>query len=133
MAKYILIVDDEREILNSMEFLLRFLLQEEAPDKPGAEEIRILTASSGEEALEIFKQNPPEGFCAVITDITMLPGISGIELSREIRKSCPSLKIVFISGYLEPETKDEIRKIGGVTIKKPFLMADIWAAIEDCL
>jgi CheY-like chemotaxis protein len=60
---------------------------------------KVLTASSGEEALNIcqsFKNN----IQLAVVDVVM-PGISGKQLSDEILKIYPEIKILFISGYTD--------------------------------
>jgi PAS domain S-box-containing protein len=51
--------------------------------------------SSAEAALDFL---PAEAFDVLLTDIG-LPGKSGVELAREAVNACPSLRIIFSSGY----------------------------------
>jgi len=51
----------------------------------------------GGQALALIKADP-QAFSLVFTDIVM-PGISGIELGREIRRVAPALPVVLTSGY----------------------------------
>ena len=67
----LLIIDDEVHILE----LLRYNLESSGYD--------VVQAESGEEALEKLKKIKVDG---VILDL-MLPGIDGIEVLRQIRKS----------------------------------------------
>jgi CheY-like chemotaxis protein len=59
----------------------------------------IVEASSGEEALELLGQTPPD---LLLTD-HLMPGINGVELAKEARARIPSLPILIISGYAELE------------------------------
>src|SRR5689334_420666 len=58
---------------------------------------RVLTASSGEEALELFA---PQKFDLVITDFKMAR-LDGRELIARLRKKAPDLPVILISGYVD--------------------------------
>lgn len=57
-------------------------------------------AESGEQALEIMKEGPPQ---LVLTDISM-PGMDGYELCRILKKNeeTSSIPVVFISAFDDP-------------------------------
>ncbi len=63
----------------------------------GTEGYNVLTASSGEDGLEIFRQNPIE---LVIAD-HFLSGKSGTEIAREMKALKPEVPILIISAALE--------------------------------
>jgi CheY-like chemotaxis protein len=63
----------------------------------GSEGYSVLTAKSGEDGLEIFKQNPIE---LVIAD-HFLSGKSGTEIAREMKDLKPEVPILIISAALE--------------------------------
>ena len=71
MAKRILLVDDEPLILKG----LRFTLEQEGYE--------ILTAADGEEALQVFFDEPVD---LVLLDVT-LPKLDGIQVCQRIRES----------------------------------------------
>ncbi|MDY0040700.1 MAG: hybrid sensor histidine kinase/response regulator [Desulforhabdus sp.] len=55
----------------------------------------VFTASSGEEALGIFRlEHPP----IVLTDIKM-PGMDGVELLRKIKQESPDTEVIMITGH----------------------------------
>ncbi|MCA1744053.1 MAG: response regulator, partial [Desulfovibrionales bacterium] len=58
---------------------------------------QVLSAESGERALEIFKESPQE-IDLVIMDLNM-PGMGGKECARQIRSIDPSVKVLVASGY----------------------------------
>lgn len=101
----ILLVDDEQDIMNLLEKVLR---------QEGFQ--NILKATSGESAIEICRTEKPD---AIVLDI-MLPGIDGIEVCKKIREFsiCP---ILFLSSK-----SDDIDKILGLSsggddyVTKPF-------------
>ena len=78
----ILVVDDEPLILLIVAGFLQDLIAE------------CVEAESGEEALRHFQ---PGAFDLVITDKTM-PGMDGLDLTREIKKRHPSQRVLMISG-----------------------------------
>jgi CheY-like chemotaxis protein len=55
-------------------------------------------AANGEEALRLLAET--NGFDAVFSDV-VVPGMSGIELGREIQRRHPGLPVVLTSGYSE--------------------------------
>jgi len=65
---------------------------------------------SSVEALTDFRLNP-SAYAAVITDYTM-PGLTGIELIREIRSIRPGLPVILASGSSGPLSPDEVRAAG---------------------
>jgi len=82
----ILIIDDEPKIVNSMEKLMRQL-----PVSP----LQVYKAYSAADAISILQTDKIH---VVLSDIKM-PGISGLELQREIVKRWPLCKVVFLTGY----------------------------------
>lgn len=65
-------------------------------------------ASNGIEALELCRQYKPD---ILLTDI-MMPGLTGLELMKEVRSLLPDLKIVVISGYNDFEYAKTAVKYG---------------------
>jgi len=99
MNNTILVVDDEEAIRN---------LLERAFTKAG---YTVHSAESGEEALEILKQ---ENIQVMFLDLK-LPGMSGVELCTKIRKDKP---IALIAGFDDYFTK-------------PFELKVLFKAAED--
>lgn len=85
MNETILLVDDEQGIRTVMGLSLR---------DAG---YNVLTVPSGEEALELFAKRP---IPIVITDIKM-PGISGLELLKQIKSTAPETEVILISGHAD--------------------------------
>lgn len=82
----ILCVDDERNVLRALE---RIFLDDD---------YEILTASSGEEGLEIL--NGSEQVQVVISDFRM-PGMNGVEFLKEVFKTHPDTIRIVLSGYAD--------------------------------
>src|SRR5208282_1744193 len=92
----ILIVDDNREIRAILEEYLR----EEGYGAEGA--------GDGKEALEKHRDGP---FDLIITDLNM-PGMTGIELIRELVKDGNATEFIIITGYASLDTAIEAVKAG---------------------
>jgi two-component system invasion response regulator UvrY len=83
MPATILIVEDHEAVRRS----LRDWLAVEFP------QCRVIEAASGEQALALIQIESPR---LVIMDIS-LPGMSGIEATRQIRATLPSAQIVMLT------------------------------------
>lgn len=66
------------------------------------------TASSGQEAIEMFKEIRPE---IIMTDISM-PEMDGLELSKNIKAIDAGIKIVIITGFREFDYAKQAIRIG---------------------
>jgi len=83
MAEQILLVDDEEGIRKVLSIVL---------EDSGYE---VVTAKSGEEALDLFRETHPP---IVLTDIKM-PGMDGIEVLRRIKEQSPETEVIMITGH----------------------------------
>jgi CheY-like chemotaxis protein len=80
----------------------------------------VLVASSGGEALEIYRRAPDE-IRAILLDRTM-PGISGEEVLQEILSIRPDARILVVSGYSERSSEERFAGKGAAGyLQKPFL------------
>ncbi len=82
----ILCVDDEKNVLKALE---RLFLDDE---------YEILTASSGNEGLDILQKISP--IQVVISDYRM-PGMNGVEFLKEVCQSWPDTVRIVLSGYAD--------------------------------
>lgn len=88
------------------------------------------TAKDGYEAIEKVKK---ESYNIILTDIKM-PGLSGIDIFKEIRKINPDLPVLMITGYPRMETAVELMKLGAFTyISKPINLDALYREIEVAL
>src|SRR5207245_8026393 len=81
----VLIVDDEEEIRESIEMLLN------------SEGLFTDTAADGEEGLKKIEENL---YDAVLLDV-MLPGRSGMEVQKDIRRIDPTVLVVIMTEIYE--------------------------------
>lgn len=116
----LLIVDDEEMILK---------ICRNALEKKG---FSILSASDGEEAVSVFKNNSSDIQCVVL-DLKM-PRMDGISAFREIRKIKPDTRVILTSGYSETEATDLFADEGlDGFIQKPYQIRELIDEIGRCL
>jgi CheY-like chemotaxis protein len=75
---------------------------------------RVFTARSGEEALEMCATLR---FDLIVTDFRM-PAMDGIELIKKVRNSDSQVRIIMLSGFVEPLGLDEKSTGADVVIAK---------------
>lgn len=95
----LIIADDEKWIRAAIKALIPF-------EKLGLK--LSCEAGNGIEALELCRQHEPD---ILLTDI-MMPGLTGLELIKELRSLQPNLRIVIISGYNDFEYAKTAMKYG---------------------
>jgi two-component system, cell cycle sensor histidine kinase and response regulator CckA len=79
----LLLVDDDQAVRDVIASILR-RAGHDVTVAPGAQQAIAATQSAS--------------FDLLVTDVVM-PGMSGIELARELRQAAPSLKVLLLSGY----------------------------------
>jgi two-component system cell cycle sensor histidine kinase/response regulator CckA len=83
---------------------------------------KVTTASDGEQGLERVAEGTP--FDLVVSDVVM-PSMDGPAMARELRKSHPTLPVLFMSGYAEEQLRNEINIEEMHFIAKPFSVQEI--------
>jgi two-component system cell cycle sensor histidine kinase/response regulator CckA len=61
---------------------------------------RVLPASNGRQAMKIFSESARD--ISLLVADWMMPGMTGCELTEQLRHQKPGLKVLLISGYHEP-------------------------------
>lgn len=118
MAERLLVVDDE---LSMREFLEIMLSQEG---------YQVRTASTGEEGLKVYKQQEPD---LILTDVKM-PGMSGLDLIREVHALDPTLPIIAITAYAcADDAMRAVREGAYDYLSKPFHIDDLRIIINNAL
>ena len=116
--KSILLVDDDEAILQSMGMLLR------------QDDFAITTATSGEEAIELLKNNR---FDLVFTDLSM-SGLDGIQVLKEAKKTNPFTGVIILTGYGDMSSAIEALRLGADDyLLKPCKYEELVLRIERCL
>ncbi len=116
----VLLVDDER----SVRIVGKRMLQRMGFD--------VSLADSGDKAIEILRTGADRIACVVL-DLTM-PGMSGEETFRELRKIRPDLQIVLSSGYNQEEVLSRFsdQDVAGF-VQKPYQSSQMLAVIRQAL
>lgn len=78
----------------------------------------VLVAQDGKEALGIAKSSTAP-IHVLLTDVVM-PGMRGPELAERLKRICPQIKIVYMSGYLDYAEGDGEFLAGGSFLQKPY-------------
>jgi len=113
----ILVVDDEPQILRSLRTTL------------AAHDYDVHTAASGEEALTMLERRPPD---LVVLDLA-LPGISGLDVCRELRARSP-VPILILSARGDERDKVTALDAGADDyLTKPFGINELLARIRAAL
>jgi DNA-binding NtrC family response regulator len=105
----ILVVDDESGIRDSIRMIL----------KPNYD---VYTAANGSEALQCIQKDKID----IVTLDLRMPGLSGIEVLKEIKKSNADIEVIVVSAYGTPQDHQEaVRHGAGDFIIKPFNAPDL--------
>ena len=106
----ILLVDDDRDLLEMLLSIFR-----------RAGYTKLLTASSGPEALRAWKENQPD---LVVLDV-MMPGLDGFSVLKEIRRTS-RVPVLMLTARGEAEDRIEGLEIGADDyLPKPFLPREL--------
>ena len=115
---HVLIVDDEREILASLEDVLH------------DEGYRVERAESGETALQLVRTETPD---VVLVDVWM-PGIDGIKTLQAVKESNADIEVVVMSGHGNIETAVAATKLGAFNfIEKPLSIDAVLRIVDSAV
>ena len=111
----IMIVDDEPQVA---EVLAKSLTRQG---------YRTTVVHSGAEALRLIDTTTPD---ALFLDVSM-PGINGLEVLAEVRRTRPQLAVVVITGHATADEVEVVKRLGAVdVIPKPAALTHYHQAIE---
>ena len=126
MTVSLLVVDDEPDVHDVFKRPFRREL------KSGDYAMRF--ALSGEEALELLKQQGIEQEVMVILSDINMPGISGLELLQEAQRQWPELPVIMITAYGDSENRQKAQEAGASDfVTKPVDFDALKARITDIL
>ncbi|GAB6908637.1 hypothetical protein DESC_780011 [Desulfosarcina cetonica] len=116
-CRTVLLVDDEKMVLEVGKAILQRLGHQ------------VVTALSGEEAIEQFNQYR-EFIGCVVLDLTM-PGMDGKATFTALRELSPHLPIILASGLSVDQVMSQFESDSPASvIQKPYQIADLSAKIE---
>src|SRR5229473_3534871 len=120
-SETVLVVEDEDEVRSLASEFLR------------SAGYSVLTARDGVEALEV-SDRLGGSIQLLLTDVVM-PRMRGTELAQRLKACFPSLRVVYMSGYLEQDTCSGEILEKAIVLQKPFsrdtLIRQIGEAFED--
>ena len=112
----ILLVDDEPNVLESIQRQLR-------------NRFEVMTAQSGEEALEVLKTAGP--FTLIVSDMRM-PGMDGVQLLSRVKDMYPDTVRIMLTGNADQETAVAAANTGQIFrfLNKPCSTATLATALS---
>ncbi len=115
----ILVVDDEEDVLEMIHHILK---------RSGH---HVTTARNGAECLTKLRKGKPD---LVLLDIVM-PGMSGFDVHRKIRKYYSGMKVAFVSVLdVTPRKRKELMKDGILDyITKPFAPDELVSRVNSII
>ncbi len=116
----ILIVEDEKDLLQIMNTILR---------QYG---YRVIVAVDGKQALDLYREHSSD-INLVISDIIM-PEMNGLDLFAKISADDPEINYIFITGYAsEFIIRNHAARENTVLLQKPFKMNDLAEKVRELL
>jgi two-component system, cell cycle sensor histidine kinase and response regulator CckA len=116
----VLVADDEELMLEVMSIMI---------EENGG---KVLSASDGRAAVELFKQKQEE-VDLVVLDFSM-PKLNGYEACVAIKQLKPAAGVVLVSGLkMTPEVEDLVNKGQVAFLSKPFREAELLAKLNGLL
>ena len=114
----ILVVDDEKNI------------REVLADTLGDEGYEVITASSGEQALDSVREFSPE---VIFLDVWM-PGMDGIETLKAVKDASKESSVIMISGHSNIDTAVQATKLGAYDfLEKPLTTEKVLIVVRHAL
>ncbi|MDP2922931.1 MAG: response regulator [Candidatus Omnitrophota bacterium] len=118
MKKKVLVVDDDKEIVDFLEHFL------------GRLKLHVIKAICAKEALERYHRHHPD---CVFLDIQM-PDKDGLSVLKELKVLSPLLKVIMITAKDDKESQAKARKYGALDyITKPLDLSDLAQKVEKYL
>lgn len=89
----------------------------------------VLTAGSASEALRIYQEEFPQ---VIFTDYG-LPGISGLELAKDLKERNPAILVVLITGWNVDFSEHQLKSQGvDLLLRKPFRWQEVETVLSQC-
>ncbi len=88
---------------------------------------KVKEASTAQEALNILEEGPVD---ILLTDVG-LPGVSGLQLARDVYARWPDLRLVLATG--DSGVQSEAARLGATFIVKPYTLASLRQGLETAM
>ena len=116
----LLLVEDETLLLDMVQILLE------------SNGYTVFTAKDGEEAVHIYQQHAHE-IALVISDMG-LPKLTGVSEFEKLKEINPAVKIIFASGFFEPDMKAALESAGVKGfLQKPYVIDELLSKLRKAL
>ena len=93
----------------------------------------VFEAATGTQALEVMSDLDDDGVDLVVSDVVM-PEMDGPTMLRELRKTKPDMKIIFVSGYAEEAFAKHLPDDESYQfLPKPFSLKELATAVKQSL
>jgi two-component system, cell cycle sensor histidine kinase and response regulator CckA len=119
VGKRVLVVDDEDTTRQTIARLLE------------AGGFSVVMASNGDEAMARLATDGAT-IDLVLSDVTM-PGMTGIDLSYQIRAQYPAMPVAIVSGDVSELERSIIGRADVPFIKKPFHAESLYSAVREAM
>jgi len=114
----ILVIDDEEVMRNALTDILKIGNH------------RVQTAADGMKGLELLRE---ERYDMVISDLSM-PGISGLEVLKQVKKEKPGMPAILITGWGLEMDPEEMTAAGiDQVIRKPFQLKEVLNLVAESI
>jgi DNA-binding NtrC family response regulator len=120
MTAKILIVDDNIYLSHLLQIML------------GEEGYEVDTARHAQEGYSAYLLKRPD---VILTDIHM-PGGSGLEMMKQIRRNDPEIRAIYMSGdweRLQSAMEDEKKRLFVKSLRKPFFQKELMKVLSESL
>ena len=88
---------------------------------------KVLTASDGQEAVNLALENSPD---IILMDVAM-PGMDGLEAMRQIRAQKPRMTVVIASAHSMANDRERFLAAGADDVlSKPFKLTDLTGVVD---
>ena len=129
-------IDAKEDIIGGTETILILedeeMLQELLKTMLEINGYRVVTASDGEEGIEVYRKNQKE-IAVVLSDLG-LPKLGGFEAFLKMKEINPAIKTVIASGYFEPAQKVDMLKADIKDfVQKPYKPSEVLKILREVL
>lgn len=112
----VLLVDDEKQFVQTLSERLQL------------RNMGTAVAYDGESALKLIERDQPE---VIVLDL-MMPGIDGIEVLKQVKRSYPNIEVIMLTGHGSEEDRETCMNLGAFAyMHKPVDIEVLSAKLRD--